>query len=141
MKCFHNSVIHKAIPSRKDGYLEEVKKRNTSNNELQYCLEQEDIDFLKNNYRKEVMPSIVQMAKNAAQAGISEAKAIVNKQPPVDPEEEQRRLGVCAACEFYTPNIVELSEDKKKQNRCVKCGCFMNFKTKLRSAHCPVGKW
>lgn len=141
MKCFNRSVIEKAVPSRKDGYLEEVKKRNTSHEDVQYCLEDHDIQYLKDNFRKDIMPSIVQMAKNAAQAGIDEAKAIAKQEPPATQEEIDRRMEICRTCEFYTPNIPELSEDKKKQNRCVKCGCFMNFKTKLRSAHCPVGKW
>jgi hypothetical protein len=142
MRCFPKQKIEDAIPTRKEGYIEEVRKRDKSEQDSEYCLEQDDINYLKSNFRKDMeMPSIVQMAKNAVQAGVDEVKARANHEPPITEEEESRRLSICAGCEFYTPNIVELSDEQKKQNRCVKCGCYMNFKTKLRSAHCPVGKW
>jgi hypothetical protein len=142
MKCFDIDVIHQAIPSRKEGYIEEIKKRNKSNNEEQYCLEQEDILYIRQTYRKEhALPSIGQMIRTAAQAAIDETKAITRGESPVSQEEINRRLSICGECEFFTPNIKELSEKQRKQRRCVKCGCFMNLKAKLRSNHCPIGKW
>jgi len=144
MTCFPEENIKAAIPNRKEGYYEEVMNRNKANDSTRICLENEDIKYLRDNFTKEEnrrLPSMVQMAKNAATSAVQEAKAIVNHEPPVSAEEEANRLSICVGCEFYTPNIPELPEKERAQNRCVKCGCFMNFKSKLRSAHCPVGKW
>jgi hypothetical protein len=41
------------------------------------------------------------------------------------------RLEICGGCEFLF----------KKTNTCKKCGCFMDLKTKLTNASCPIGKW
>jgi hypothetical protein len=40
------------------------------------------------------------------------------------------RKDICDSCEFLTKN-----------HRCLKCGCMMNFKVKLKQASCPIGKW
>jgi len=144
MNCYQKQNIENAIPSRKEGYYEEVIKRNSSTKADLICLEEDDIKYLRENFTKEEntrLPSMMQMAKNAATSAMQEAKAVINQEPPVSDEEEANRLSICAGCEFYTPNIPEMSEAEQKQNRCIKCGCFMNFKSKLRSAHCPVGKW
>ena len=46
-------------------------------------------------------------------------------------EESEKRLDICKNCEFlFTPT-----------NQCKKCGCFMNIKTKMRNASCPINKW
>ena len=39
------------------------------------------------------------------------------------------RLAICKTCPFY------------KLRTCMKCGCFMPFKTKLKGQVCPEGKW
>jgi len=41
------------------------------------------------------------------------------------------RLAICEACEHY---------DKKK-TQCLKCRCFMEYKTIIPSSKCPIGKW
>ena len=41
------------------------------------------------------------------------------------------RMELCKAC----PNYVALT------HQCTQCGCFMNLKTKLPNAVCPIGKW
>jgi hypothetical protein len=87
------------------------------------------------------LPPIRQLAKNAARSIGQEIKARINKVPPISQEEIDRRIGICKGCEFFTPNIPTLPEHQRKQERCVKCGCYMNFKAKLRSQHCPMGKW
>ena len=43
----------------------------------------------------------------------------------------QERLDICKSCEYLF----------KKTNTCKKCGCFMEAKTKLKKAECPIGKW
>lgn len=41
------------------------------------------------------------------------------------------RYEICKSCEFCLPVI----------RQCIKCGCFMKFKTTLPNADCPEGKW
>lgn len=41
------------------------------------------------------------------------------------------RYNMCQGCEHFI----------KLTKQCKKCGCFMNLKTKLAGAECPVGKW
>lgn len=49
----------------------------------------------------------------------------------ISKEESEKRLNICKGCEFlFTPT-----------NQCKKCGCFMNIKTKMFHASCPIGKW
>lgn len=46
------------------------------------------------------------------------------------PEETVKaRMDTCRACELY------------KDNKCTKCGCFMEAKSKFTSLKCPIGKW
>lgn len=49
----------------------------------------------------------------------------------VDSEEQQIRYRICESCEFFRPKI----------KNCSKCGCFMEVKTRLKHAKCPVGFW
>lgn len=42
-----------------------------------------------------------------------------------------KRMEVCKACEHYD----------KKWKKCGQCGCFMEFKSLLPSAKCPLDKW
>lgn len=47
------------------------------------------------------------------------------------PEDLQKaRMAICKSC----PELTTL-------NRCQKCGCFMDVKTRLVGAHCPLAKW
>lgn len=41
------------------------------------------------------------------------------------------RMAICRSCPFF----------KLPFNKCEKCGCFMDLKTKLENARCPIGKW
>jgi hypothetical protein len=41
------------------------------------------------------------------------------------------RLEICNTCEFLNKRMI----------KCTKCGCFMNLKTTLKGATCPLGKW
>jgi hypothetical protein len=145
VKCFEKEKIEKTATRRKKGYLEEAQKRNSSKNPALFCFDPEDIEFLK-TFREGLpkessLPSFSQMAKNVAQAAKDEIKARINKEPPVSQEEVERRLEICRGCEFFSPNVKALTEAEQKQERCIKCGCFMSFKARLRSQHCPIGKW
>jgi len=41
------------------------------------------------------------------------------------------RLSICYGCEFFN----------SKRKICRKCGCKMEYKTKMDSASCPIDKW
>ena len=71
-------------------------------------------------------PSLATQAKNL---GTAIGQAIVNP-TPVSKEEQERRLAICHQCEF-------LIEGK----RCSKCGCYVNWKSRLEAWHCPIQKW
>lgn len=47
------------------------------------------------------------------------------------PEQQAVRLEICMAC----PELIQFSK------QCKKCGCFMEGKTRLPHASCPIGKW
>jgi hypothetical protein len=54
--------------------------------------------------------------------------------PSVQKVEDQvaaLRLSMCRSCEHLI----------KATTQCSKCGCFMQLKTKLANAECPIGKW
>lgn len=43
----------------------------------------------------------------------------------------EERYSICVDC----PRFTSLTK------MCKECGCFMVAKTKLKNAHCPIGKW
>ena len=49
----------------------------------------------------------------------------------VSAQVKAERLSACEGCEFFF----------KLSRNCRKCGCFMDLKTQLPHAECPVGKW
>jgi len=75
------------------------------------------------------MPGLAAMAKGLAGAVAGEAKALLRGSPRVTEAEVKRRLAICEGCQYY------------RRGRCGKCGCVMNLKSRLRSAHCPIKKW
>lgn len=81
---------------------------------------------------KKDLPSIKEMA-----FGLTEAlkenitNAVTNGVILASQEEMEKRFSICLGCEFL---IAEHS-------RCLKCGCFMNMKTRLKVSKCPVNKW
>lgn len=79
---------------------------------------------------QEEIARFAQKAVNAAGSLRRFANAIAHKQAVIVPTEEQeRRTLICVSCEFYTGKT------------CRKCGCFIRFKAKLQTEHCPIGKW
>jgi hypothetical protein len=52
-------------------------------------------------------------------------------QPRSDKELIEQRLEICKVCPAFKP----------RTKRCGKCGCFMELKTTLMQASCPIGKW
>jgi hypothetical protein len=57
---------------------------------------------------------------------------IFNKEnEKISKEMQEERLKICNSCEFLI----------KKISVCQKCGCFMNKKTMMAEAACPIDKW
>lgn len=75
---------------------------------------------------KPKMPSMFQQAKNFTKAV---AKHAMNGGLNVPKNVKKSRMDLCSGCEF-------LSDD-----RCSKCGCFVDSKTNWASESCPIGKW
>lgn len=53
------------------------------------------------------------------------------RQPRTEEELQAARMEICKQCPFLS----------KAGNRCKQCGCFMDLKTTLKRAKCPIGKW
>lgn len=86
------------------------------------------IAFLMRPLKKTPRIAGVPLTKTAAiSLGKGVKDSLLNRK--VDNEERDRRLKVCHTCEHFDAP------------RCELCGCFMNFKTTLRSSECPIGKW
>lgn len=49
----------------------------------------------------------------------------------VDDETKKNRMDICKKCEFFSA----------RQERCKKCGCWLDHKTKFSASTCPIDKW
>lgn len=49
----------------------------------------------------------------------------------VDETVSEKRMSICLEC----PELIQLTK------QCKQCGCFMNMKTRLEKATCPLRKW
>lgn len=47
----------------------------------------------------------------------------------VNQQVKDRRLEVCKKCPSF------------EQGKCLRCGCFVDLKARLRTERCPEGKW
>lgn len=59
--------------------------------------------------------------------GVDYVRSLAQKRKEVS----EKRLEVCNECPFYHKEI----------DRCMKCSCFMKYKTLIPGADCPMGKW
>lgn len=46
-------------------------------------------------------------------------------------EVAEKRMNMCKECEHFI----------KETKTCRQCGCYMEYKVKLRSVSCPLHKW
>lgn len=74
---------------------------------------------------------IKEIIENNKQSGVSPLDIINPKTEWAGEETANYRFSICQAC----PELI------KKSNQCKKCGCFMQIKTKMEKAFCPIGKW
>ncbi len=56
---------------------------------------------------------------------------MLNPNQPKNNELGEKRFNICLGC----PELVMLT------GQCKQCGCFMQLKTKLENAECPLNKW
>lgn len=63
--------------------------------------------------------------------GVTPLDLINPHAPRANEELSLSRLSVCEGCERF----VHFTK------QCLECGCFMNMKTRLLNAKCPLGKW
>ena len=49
----------------------------------------------------------------------------------VEDSVQKHRYSICQSCERFF----------SMTNQCLECGCFMNLKTQLPNAECPLHKW
>lgn len=49
--------------------------------------------------------------------------------PQVTDAEYQERLRQCAVCPFY------------QDDTCLKCGCYVSYRARLATKHCPMKVW
>tara|TARA_R110000765_G_scaffold417571_1_gene520217 strand:- start:351 stop:677 length:327 start_codon:yes stop_codon:yes gene_type:complete len=76
------------------------------------------------------MPAKGQMVKNAAGAFARNLKSVMEgNSVNADPDVIKKRKAICKECEHM------------HDNRCSKCGCWLQYKAILRAEKCPIGKW
>lgn len=125
------SKIHDAAAHRPSGYVAAVIARGVVEGEY-LEISSEALAELRDIYRPRIEPALppvtVQFA-NAFAAAAAEVR--LRHRPAVDPDEAARRFAICGDCDYF----------RHSDQRCSLCGCYMRFKTRLRSQNCPVGKW
>jgi len=76
-------------------------------------------------------PSIYQQARNLQGAVKRVARAAAGGEEILaGDEEKERRMNVCRKCRHMS-----------SKGRCSQCGCFIVFKSGLKTEECPIGKW
>jgi hypothetical protein len=63
--------------------------------------------------------------------GVTPLDLLNPKSAKADSELSNARLDICKSCPELIPVV----------NQCKKCGCFMDLKSTLKIAKCPLGKW
>ena len=63
--------------------------------------------------------------------GVTPLDLLNPKTRKIDESHAGDRMAICRAC----PRLVQ------GVDQCRECGCFMQFKTKLEAAKCPLGHW
>jgi hypothetical protein len=77
-------------------------------------------------------PSKIQQAKNLANTVGNVAKGVAQGHSVFVPDEiKKSRMDLCRTCSYFSRSDV----------RCKHCGCYLESKTGLRAAKCPIDKW
>lgn len=122
---YKGDYIHK-LPYQLDNF---VADNMASHKYLQEIIETSERSCLI-NAQPMGMPSIPQMASNLGGDIAKNIKhALSGESLLVDENVAAERFNICKSCDFFI------------ENRCSKCGCFMEAKSKFTVSSCPVGKW
>ena len=76
-------------------------------------------------------PALAVQAQSVVAAVASECDAVLSGENAIDDATRTARIAACEQCAFFIVN----------DRRCQKCGCWMEIKTRFRTAICPEGKW
>lgn len=75
-------------------------------------------------------PSLYKMAENATLTVIQAIRHAVKTGEMIALDDViKKRMDICSKC------------DRKSGVRCRECGCYINLKTAVQVAKCPIGKW
>ena len=87
---------------------------------------------------KEEFPSIGEQGKNLAKFTVKVVKDVVINTGSdneggvfVSDAKNKERWDICKVCEHYSV----------RQQRCKKCGCYLEYKIKFDISECPIHKW
>ena len=89
---------------------------------------------------KEEFPDIKEQGKNLAKFTVKVVKDVVINTGSdneaggfvSDAKDKQKeRWDICKVCEHYSV----------RQQRCKKCGCYLEYKIKFDVSECPINKW
>lgn len=69
--------------------------------------------------------------KEAGEIAKAKSTALLPEDWIVPESISEERLNICKTCEHLY----------QRTNQCRLCACFMNAKTKLAAAKCPINKW
>lgn len=87
-----------------------------------------DMNQNENQQNSNEPPSLFKQAVNFTK---SAAEHIADGMKNTEKTQQEERMDICRGCEFF----IEETE------RCSKCGCYLQLKTKWRGAKCPLKKW
>lgn len=73
-----------------------------------------------------IKASFADMASSFVETGLQAIKS-----GKVDKDTRNSRYAKCLACPSFISN----------SKRCSECGCFMEAKTWIAAARCPIGQW
>lgn len=91
--------------------------------------EQRQVEML-NTENLQQFPSALQQARGLLRTAWAAAKDVAEGKPLlVSAQVAASRLSTCQSCEHYV------------NNKCSKCGCFMEQKVNFAISTCPVDKW
>lgn len=79
----------------------------------------------------EILDHLKNIIENNKNSEVSPIDILRPETKWVDNDMFESRISICKAC----PELIKLTR------QCKKCGCFMNLKTKIEKASCPIGKW
>ena len=77
-------------------------------------------------------PSLFEQGKNLAAFSFEVVKnAMTGGALFVSDKIKNERMEICKSCEFYD----------EKENKCIECGCLLEYKTQFALDSCPKQKW